>query len=192
MKIILTLITALLLVGCAGKAPPDQNLYLLRSDSPNQFDANNTTATIAVGALRVASYIDQPGLVLETAEGLMNPARYNQWAEPLRESLRVVLANDIATAIGKPVRARSSGETDWKQHTDQTIDVSIEQLHGTDQGDAILVAYWAVINPATRSVVSEHQFSKTLALSNSGYPALIDAEKQLLKSLANDIAGSLE
>lgn len=192
MKTTFTLLAALLLVGCAGKAPPDHELYLLRSDSANRFDAGDQTATIGIGSLRVASYLDQTGLVLETSDGSINAGRYNQWAEPLRESLRAVLANDIANATGKPVRARSYGETNWKLHTKQLIDVSIEQMHGTAQGQAMLVAYWAIIDPNARSIVSEHEFSATESLSTSGYPALVEAHKQLLQSLANKIADSLE
>jgi len=192
MKTTLTLLTALLLVGCAGKAPPENELYLLRSESTNRFDAGVQTATIGIGSLRVASYLDQPGLVVETTDGSMNPGHYNQWAEPLRESLRAVLANDIANATGKPVRARSYGETNWKLHTSQLIDLSIEQMHGTAQGQAMLVAYWAIIDPNARSIVSEHEFSATETLSTSGYPALVEAHKRLLKSLANKIADSLE
>lgn len=192
MKTTLTLFAALLFVGCAGKAPPDHELYLLRSDSTNRFDAGVTTASIGIGSLRVASYLDQPGLVIETSDGSMHHGRYNQWAEPLRESLRSVLANDIANATGKPVRARSYGETNWKLHTKQLIDVSIEQMHGTAEGQAVLVAYWAVVDPNARSIISEHEFSASEPLTASGYPALVDAQKRLLKSLAGNIADSLQ
>lgn len=191
MKLLLSVITALVLIGCAGKAPPDLQLYLLRSDSANQFNAADT-ATIGLGSLRVASYIDQPGLVLETADGSMHPARYNQWAEPLRESLRLVIAADIASAIGQPVRPRVYGEINWKLHTDRMIDITIERMHGTQQGDALLVAYWAVIDPGARSIISEHQFSRSQPLASSGYPALVAAHKELLNSLAGAISESLE
>ncbi len=191
MKILLTLISALVLVGCAGKAPPDLEQYLLRSDASNQFN-NADVASIGIGTLRVSSYIDQPGLVLETADGSMHAGRYNQWAEPLRESLRLVIANDVASAIGQPVRPRVYGETNWKLYTDKMVDITIERMHGTADGDAILVAYWAVINPGARGILSEHQFSQTVSLTSSGYPALVSAYKDLLRSLAGEIGQSLQ
>jgi uncharacterized lipoprotein YmbA len=185
-------IAILLLSGCAGKAIPERELYLLRADAPNQFSEARTHANIGLGAVRVASYIDQPGLVMETATGSMNAARYNEWAEPLRESLRTLLANEIAAAAGQPVRPRSYGETNWKRHTRRLIDISIEQLHGTADGDALLVAYWAVIDPEERTILSEHQFSDRQPLTVSGYPALVEAQKRLLSDLASEIAGSLD
>lgn len=192
MKVTLITIAMLLLSGCAGKAIPERELYLLRAESPNQFSDSRTHADIGLGSVRVASYIDQPGLVIETATGSMNAARYHEWAEPLRESLRTLLANDIAAAAGQPVRPRSYGETNWKRYTSRLIDVSIEQLHGTADGDALLVAYWAVLDPEKRTIISEHQFSERQALTVSGYPALIEAQKRLLADLASEIAGSLD
>lgn len=191
MKKLLIVISALVLIGCAGKAPPDLEQYLLRSDSANQFNGAEL-ARIGIGSLRVSSYIDQPGLVIETTEGSMHAARYHQWAEPLRESLRLVLANDVASAIGEPVRPRVYGETNWKLYTDKMIDITIERMHGTANGDALLVAYWAVIDPGARSVLSEHEFSRTVPLSTSGYPGLVSSYKDLLNSLAGEIGQSLQ
>jgi len=187
-----TLVALAFLSGCAGKAAPERHLYLLRADVTNQFSETMPVADIGIGALAVASYIDQPGLVIENADGSITVARYHEWAEPLRESVRMVLSNRVAHAIGKPVRARGYGETNWKQITSRMIDVQIQQLHGTADGHAVLVAYWAVLDPTQREVLSEHEFSATAALAEDGYDALVAAEKKLLFQLAEDIATALQ
>ena len=187
----LFVITLVLLAGCTSKPTPDLERYLLRSDASNPFSASAPRAEIGLGSVQVAAYIDQPGIVVETADGSVTAARYNQWAEPLRQSLRKFLANEIAAAANQPVRASSYGETNWKRYTSKLIDVRIEQLHGTHAGEAILVAYWALIDPTERTVVSEHEFVAKEPLDSDGYPALVAAQKRLLTRLAADIASVL-
>ncbi len=187
----LLLALSALLTGCAGKPAPDLELYLLRSDAANRFSETDEPASIGLGNIRIANYINQPGIVLQGTGASVTPARYHQWAEPLRDSLRAFLANEIATAAGKPVRPRAYGETNWKRHTKQLIDISIEQLHGTGDGNATIVAYWAVLDPQARTVLSEHEFRRAEPLTTDGYPALVDAMSQLLAGLASEIAASL-
>jgi uncharacterized lipoprotein YmbA len=191
MRTTLTLLMALLLAACAGKPSPTLNRYLLETDASNAFNDSDAIAAVSLGSVRVASYIDQPGIVLETADGTVTPARNHQWAQPLRESLREFLANEISAATGKPVRPRTYGETNWKAYTKQLVDVRLEKLHGTSTGDVTLTAYWAVIDPGARAVISEHEFSTREPLGTDGYAALVTAAERALKELAQAIAGTL-
>jgi len=84
----------------------------------------------------VAPYIDGLGLVLETSSGEVRVARDHQWAEPLRESLRSFLSSKVSEESGQVIRAYNYGKVDWVQR----IDIRIDELHGTANGDAKLVA----------------------------------------------------
>lgn len=187
----LSVLLLLVLAGCAGKPTPETQLYLLRSGAGNAFGASDGVAENGLGSIRVATYIDQPGLVLELADGTMRAARFHQWAEPLRESLRAFLANEIAAKAGKAVRPTAYGETNWRLYTKQLIDVRIQELHGTRSGKARLVAIWALIDPAERTVTAEHEFVAEEPLADDGYAALVSAEEALLTQLAAQIAGAL-
>jgi uncharacterized lipoprotein YmbA len=182
----LVIVAILFTVGCASQTP-ELKQYLLRTDTANRFAEQDPTAVVGIGALTVASYIDGRGLVLESSNGAVRTARYHQWAEPLRESLRTFLANEIAMETGHAIRARRHGESNWKRR----IDVHIDQLHGTAGGDARLVAYWAVLDSANQAVLAESGFSDSEALSGDGYDALVQAEKTLLRRLAAAIAATL-
>ena len=162
----LLLIVILLAAGCSSTMP-EVTQYLLRTDSPNKLDTNGEP-TVGLGQLSVASYIDRLGLITETAEGGVHAARYHRWAEPLRESLRTFLANEIAASANIPVRARTSGDTDRKRGLTQLIDIRIDQLHGASNGNATLVAYWAIVDPGNRKVLSEHEFRDTESLNVDG------------------------
>lgn len=181
----LLVILAVFVAGCAGKAP-ELTQYLLRADAPDQI-AGQPPASIGIGDLTVASYIDDPGLVLESGNGEVRAARHHQWAEPLRESLRSFLASEIAAASARAIGRRKHAASRWKRR----IDIHIDQLHGNADGDATLVAYWAMVDTSSLTLLSEKGFSDTEPLSGDGYEALVRAEKTLLSRLAVAIAATL-
>ena len=178
-------ILVVLTAGCGGKTP-ELTQYLLRADTPGQI-AGQAPASTGIGDLTVASYIDSPGLVLESSNGEVRMARHHQWAEPLRESLRSFLAAEIATASGQAIGSHKHRASTWKRR----IDIHIDQLHGNADGDATLVAYWAVIDASKLKLLSEKAFSDTEPLAGDGYDALVRAEKVLLSRLAAAIAATL-
>ena len=182
----LTLIAILLVTACASSVPQLKH-YLLRSDALSQFAAEEPGSITGIGAIVVASYIDGLGIVLETAEGEVQEARNHQWAEPLRDSLRIFLAREISAASGQIIRFQTNREADWQQR----IDVRIDELHGTVNGEASLVAYWTVSDLAGGAMISDNGFSDTGDLSRDGYEALVQAHKKLLRRLAAAIAATL-
>ena len=182
----LVLLAIVLVTGCTSSVPA-LNQYLLRSDVPSQFSVEKQVAMVGLGAVVVAPYIDGLGLVLENRDGEVRAARDHQWAEPLRDSLRVFIARETSVVAGQLIRAYSTGENDWQRR----IDLRIDQLHGTPTGEAKLVAYWQVFDTEKRTVVSENGFSETQALRADGYEALVAAEKALLIRLAAKVAASL-
>lgn len=182
----LALIAILLVTSCTSPVPPLKQ-YLLRADVPIPFTVEASGAVVGLGIVTVAPYIDGLGIVLETSDGEVRAARHHQWAEPLRESLRTFLALEISGQAGQIIRAHNSGEIDWQRR----IDIRIDELHGTANGEARLVAYWTVFDTVERSVASESSFIETEALSADGYEALIAAEKKLLRKLSSAIAATL-
>ena len=188
----MVILAVLFVAGCAGTSISTQEnsalkQYLLRSGEQARFSVTNPVAVTGIGAVTVASYIDGLGLVLETAEGEVREARDNQWAEPLRESLRTFLALEISTQAGQIIRSQRYGEVNWQRR----IDVRVDELHGSAEGEARLVAYWRIFDTERRTVVSHNGFEETVALSRDGYGALVEAETVLLKRLGVAIAASL-
>jgi uncharacterized lipoprotein YmbA len=187
----LALIAILLAVGCSSTPAPSLKQYLLRADSPVKHTSEGSqqvVTTISLGKVAVASYIDGLGLVLEKGDGQVHIARDHQWAEPLRLSLRSFLSNRISAELGQPVRAYGYGNKSLSKR----IDIRIDELHGTKNGEAKLVAFWAVIDPDKQTVLSENSFYDTEALSHDGYRALVAAEKALLARLASSISATLD
>ncbi|MEZ5501487.1 MAG: ABC-type transport auxiliary lipoprotein family protein [Halioglobus sp.] len=177
-----SLLFVVILAGCAGQVT-EPSYYLLRSSEATQSGKLATSKEFSLGTVEIAAYLDQPGLVMETTQGQMRPANQNLWAEPIYDGVRNYLATEIAGAYGQELLPVALA-----QHTTE-VDIRIDQLHGTNDGRAQLVAYWSLVR--NNEVLSLNRFADTRALQASGYAALVDAEKALLADLAKQIAASL-
>ncbi|HIF50821.1 MAG TPA: hypothetical protein EYQ42_04720 [Thiotrichaceae bacterium] len=174
------------LMGCASN-PIQAELYLLRSDITSNVSTEIDTTKIRLNTVKVASYIDQSGLVLQTTDGQVNVARYHRWAEPLKYGLTSYLAKGISLSSGKYVHI-SRLSSDKSQKT--KIDVFIDQMHGTADGKAALSATWTITveNKGAKS----YKFSNIKELNENGYPALVESQKILLGEFAKEIAESIQ
>ena len=113
----------------------------------------------------------------------MWPISQHLWAEPVFDGVRNFLATEIAQAHGQellPAKLNSNATV---------VNIRIDQLHGTRDGKAKIVAYWWLVR--ADQVVALNRFSESRVLQTSGYGALVDTEKVLLAELAQQIAASL-
>ena len=128
----LILASMLLLANCSSQPVEPTRYYLLRSPVDIESGQQHSVPIYTLGRLEVATYINQPGLVLETATGEVHTARQHQWAEPLRVSLRRFLATEIGAAVNSTVAVSDPAPDSIR------IDVSIDRLHGDKHGQAVL------------------------------------------------------
>lgn len=177
-----TVALVLLLCGC-GTTSIEPSYYLMRPQQDLPSGALTASRAFALGEVSIATYLDQPGLVIETADGTLRPARQHLWAEPAHDSIRNLLAVEISLAKGEDLLP------DKLNKGAIAVDIRIDELHGTEDGSAKLVAYWWLRHDT--DVLNVYRFSHTMELSNDGYAALVDAEEALLTDLARKIAATL-
>ncbi len=183
-KPLLLIAVASVLVSACSTTPQARSTYLLRSSSHVATGKLAEVGDAYLGTVQVASYIDQPGLVLEVEEGMIHIAKQHQWAEPLRVSLREFLNVEISAANDEALAA-----SPLKDAAASRIDVRISQLHGDAEGHAVLLASWSLSSAKQRH---EYQFAETTALDGVGYEALVKAEIKLLIQLSKAIALELK
>ena len=183
MKIAAPLLLLTLLVGCSSTTI-DTQYYLLRQQHVFESRELKPSPDFSLGSVDIASYIDQPGLMLEVGNGQVRPAQYHQWAEPLHNSVRVFLQREISLQLGTDVfpAAYSPAST--------SIEIRVDQLHGTNDGKALLLAYWWTIQDG--EIQSIFQYTETETLTADGYAALANAEEVLLSGFAKSIADTLQ
>jgi uncharacterized protein len=169
-----------LLVACSSQ-PPQHSSYLLRSDKEVESRQLAFSSDIYLGTISLAGYIDQPGLTLANANGTVHQAKYHEWAEPLRDSLRQFFSTELSAQLAYEIPTRlQAGST-------TRLDIHIDQLHGNSTGEAVLVARWTITGDKSIS----HQFSQSLPLQASGHDALVTTEQTLLEKLAKAIGDSI-
>ncbi len=182
---LLTLLT--LLTACAGKSKLSQHYYLLPLEIPAGTTRVEEPMNVGLSRLKVAEYLSQKGIVVETLEGTIRPARYHQWAEPLSEGLRHVLRAQISTALGYEISADTVQRSRW----DVVLDAEIERLHGTLSGEAVLIAFWRLTPTSAPENSVVYRFSQTRPLQREGYSGLVETQAQLLNELSSAIADSI-
>ena len=176
------LLVLVLLSGCASQTIPP-TYYLLRSDQDLQSSALRTSKQYSLGSVEIAAYLDQPGLVMAMGNDEMRAASQNLWAEPIYDGVRNFLSTEIARASGQELLPTKLNKNST------VVNIRIDQLHGTLDGQAQIVAYWWLVRD--NEVSSLNRFADSRALATSGYSALVNAEKLLLTDLAQKIAASL-
>ncbi|MEP0203097.1 MAG: ABC-type transport auxiliary lipoprotein family protein [Halioglobus sp.] len=182
MKFAALLIT-LLVVGCSS-TPVETQFYLLRQHQAFESRELKPSPDFALGKVDIAPYIDQPGLVLEVAPGQVRPAQYHEWAEPMHTSVRILLQRQISLQLGADLFPANFSAAPV------VVEIHIDQLHGTNDGNAMLLAYWWTLRDG--EIQSTYQYTKTLALAQDGYAALARAEGKLLSGLAESISDTLK
>jgi len=175
-------------IACAGtSAPPQTSYYLLPVEGPAGVTRLDAPVKVGLSRIQVADYLSQDGLIVETTDGTIRPARFHEWAEPLSDGLRRVLFEQISTALGYAISTDTARRSDWEL----VLDVEIDRLHGTLSGDAILVARWRLTPREAPERSVAYRFSQTQPLQHEGYPALVETETMLLQELSDAIAGSI-
>ena len=175
----------LLLTACSSKPVVDTHFYLLRdSGEVPATRALSPSSEYALGNVSIAPYIDQSGLTLKLTSGEIRPAQYHQWAEPMHKSVRNFLQQQISLALGNDLFPAALSEAPVQ------VEIRVDQLHGTQDGEAVILAYWWLKQGGT--ILESYQFGDKLALSESGYEALADTLRALLKNLATHIATTLK
>ncbi len=177
-------ILGIALVGCAAN-PQQRHYYLLRPEFRPGLTKLTGSLHLALGQISVAPYLDQTGVVVEMTDGQIQAARYHLWAEPLNQGLKFLIATELENELKIPVSTNlaDTGDRDYR------IDIHVDELHGTSQGGARIVASWRVTGPDNSQRL--FRFSATRALPHPGYPELIKVEKALINELCQAISGEL-
>lgn len=168
----------LLLTGCASQ--PTSSYYQLPAAPVMADSAAAYTASLDIEPVQVASYLNSRGLVLQLSEVELVTARGHLWAEPLDQQLQRQLRNRVV--------AQSSGYTAVLQAQPDTVRVSVQldQFHGLADGYAIASGRFAISGQS-----GSQPFSIRIALTDDGYPALVQALGQAVQQLSQQISRQL-
>jgi uncharacterized lipoprotein YmbA len=179
------LLLLLALAACAGSPP--EHFYTLGGDQAHPSSAA-PRCRIVVRPVTVPALVDRPQMVLRIAPNQVFLAEQSRWAEPLKDAIARVLADDLSQDLHDAAVAVSADATARDAHYQVLLDVRrFESMRGVA---ALIEADWIILDhdnvtlKAGRSLVRE-------PTGGEGYDALVAAHDRALAGVSRQIAGAL-
>ncbi|QCQ21698.1 membrane integrity-associated transporter subunit PqiC [Desulfoglaeba alkanexedens ALDC] len=183
------------LCGCIWAVSPPARHYVLESSqalrAAQSHGAGFGKLVLGVGPVEIPSYLDRPQIVTRPAPAVAELAEFDRWAEPLREALPRVLAENLSMLLG----------TDnvylypWKRSIpiDVQVTAQVIRFEGTCGGEVDLVARWSIRNAKEQqAVVPWNHFEAKESCKGSSAQDYVTALSRLVERLAAEIAHGVE
>jgi uncharacterized lipoprotein YmbA len=177
------------LISCAS-TPQRTKHYNFNPSSIAKPGNNNQTKQITVNQLQLATFLDQPGLVIQLNKNQVYTSTYHRWAQPLREILLNTLVQELNNT--SPVGYSFNKEKPLSVKGENTqLFIEVEQFNSTDQSQAIFSGrYW--VNKGDKTLLVNQSFRITEKLSEDGYPHSVKMLQLTLTQLAKEINIALQ
>jgi len=187
-KLLLPLLAAAAVAGCAGAPPPAPHLHSLAVEAP-QGPARESSAErgyqAVIAQVAVPESVDRPQLIVQSSGGV-ELIEGERWTEPLKRAIPRLLAADLMQ--------RLDGVTVWSMagagpaRPDARISVEINRFVSQLGRESVIEALWLV--RAGEVERSGRTVARTPVQGN-GYDALVEAHRTGLDKVSADIAAAL-
>jgi uncharacterized protein len=183
-----------LVAGCAETRPPP-NLHVL-SALPRDADSGPGSTVAARGPVvgveqaNVPEYLDRPEIVVRTSDNTLELNQGDRWGQRLQgdvtrviaENLRGLLPSDNVFVL--PLRRR--------EPVAMTVAVDITSFERDASGNAVLNAYWTVLDGQTEAERAGARARYTEPVEGEGVEAIVAAMNRTLAALSRDIAAGIK
>lgn len=176
------------------KPVPDKSRFFLLTPLP-QSDAgssagHNSTGrlTLGLGPIKFPAYLDRSEVVTRVEANQVRVSETDHWAEPLKTNFTRVLSQNLSVLLGEPQIINFP----WYSSTpiDYQIAMDVQRFETDAEGNAVLVAQWAIEDPATKKALDrgEANFS---APSGGGEDQAAGALSQTLGNFSRQLAAAI-
>ena len=178
------------LAGC-GATSQASKFYLLNSFSSSNHAIAKAPQGLAIGVgpLTIPEYIDRPQIVTRVTAHELNLAEFHQWAEPLKDNIPQVLADNLSVLM----HTNHVATYPWKRNPsiDYQVTVEITRFDTTTDGNAHLIARWQIWGGDTRTVFDTKKSHFTTAVQGADYAAIVSALNETIGGLSQAVAKSI-
>ncbi|OGQ95148.1 MAG: hypothetical protein A2521_00370 [Deltaproteobacteria bacterium RIFOXYD12_FULL_57_12] len=189
-RLFVTLITAVLLAGCARTEPVSYYQLSARRDAIDipESGAAGRGRTFGLGPVRLPEYLERAQIVSRASANRLELADSQRWAEPLAEGIPRVLVEDLAFLLDHDRVLRHP----WprSQAVDCQVVVEMVQFEAGPERAATLTARWTVLDNNGTMLLAERRSSFQVAAA-AGQEGLVAALSDALWRLAREIAVGL-
>lgn len=136
--------------------------------------------------VEVPRYLDRPQIVTRISANEVSLAEFDQWAEPLPDSVTQVLAESLTRLLSmhgievlpEPRANRSAYQ----------VGVTLMRFERDADNGCVLQARWALVKARDQSVQVQNTFEVRIPIEAPGYDAIVGTMSRALGALSRDIA----
>lgn len=180
-------------LSACGTSQPTK-YYLLSASAPDRLQASAAgELTIGVGPVILPPYLDRREMVARTSGNELGVAIYDQWAEPLAESVTRVMEEDLGhrLATDRIIRLPVKRSLRKAVDMDYQVTIAISTFEKMPDGGVVLNARWAILdNDKNELLLRRSEFSQMPAADS--YAAQAAAQSQVLGRLSEEIAAAIK
>ena len=187
------IVVATSIAGCLWRATQPTQFYVLTSLSEDHratpMPGDRRDLGIGVGPVELPRYLDRPQMVIRMSGNALAMAEFDQWAEPLQESVIRILAENLSLLLATDYVATFP----WPRaaRLEYQVTVNVTQFEAGPDGEVRLAARWAVFEAGGKEELLRNTFTVRLPLESSDYATIVRTMSQSLAALSQDIAVAL-
>jgi uncharacterized lipoprotein YmbA len=173
--------------GCSLRETPPRT-YILSAAGVPTTTGPHEGPVVGVGPVVLPAYLDRSSIVVHEADGEVRLSSSHQWAEPLKDGVTRVVAENLAVMI--PTDAALVYP--WRSPRVVTYRVTLEifRFDGTLGGPVVLNVRWRLLDKDGNELAL-----RTVTLDerpvDSTYAALVASHGHLLAAVSRDIATAI-
>jgi uncharacterized protein len=175
-----------ILVGCSANNP-SKSYFQLTSNLPSPVSQKIKTTKhfIWIESVDVVSFLNKPGIVLQTDNIKYETATHHLWTSTLSQQLQERLTQDLTVMLPNYLVSSRSITTPTL-----AVKLFIDGFHGSYTGDAIIKGRWVITD--NKNNIETKPFERHVPLESNGYSALVKALSKGWQDEELDFANSIK
>ncbi len=189
--IYLAIYALIIISGCTPNTR-QVKFYLLqpmsRSDTQIAKSETSTPQLVGLGPVEIPAYLDRPQIVTGNSGAELQMAEYHRWAEPLKDTITRVLAENLALSM--PSSHVLSFPWNRAIIPDYQVEIKISRFHVDAAGNSELKADWTILKQ--NKPVLMKSFQTHAPAAGPDYEAKVAALSLALARFGKEMADELD
>jgi uncharacterized lipoprotein YmbA len=179
-----------MLAGCGGGPSQPGRFYVLSSPPDLTPVVSSSTAdetlAIGVGPIELPPHLDRTQIVTQTSRHRLDLKDLDQWAEPLKDGFKRVLAQNLSRLLG----TNRTVSYPWRRPLTVQLQVTVEVLRfDTDSaGESVLAARWNIVKGDGRKLLYSRTSTFRTRVPAPGIEPIVAAMSGNVAELSREIA----
>ena len=193
LKWTVAVVFCLSIIACVGRQSAPTQFYMINPVPPTSVDQTRMMepeiVLVSLDPVEIPQYLNRPQIVTNMDGVEYHLDEFNQWLEPLSDTLTRVIAENLAEMlVEQPIDVISM---ERPVETDFSITVQILRLDGNPGKEMVLIARWTLFDQAEDVLSLTERFVGQEKMADDSYESLVSSQNRLIESLSREIADTI-